>query len=99
MFSEHSSHGSIELSRFSGWGISWLASLFASDQSDSQQSDTSEPQPDSQQSGSPQSSSQQSDSSPYSAQVYYANDILNVWNVLFTVRCRRGLDIEDMVGV
>ena len=99
VFSEHSSHGSIELSRFSGWGIGWLTSLFASEQSDSQQSDNSEPQPDSQQSGSPQSSSQQSDSSPYSAQVYYANDILNVWNVLFAVRCRRGLDIEDTVGV
>ena len=98
VFSEHSSHGSIELSRFSGWGIGWLASLFTQP-SKTLQSDNSEPQPDNQQSGSPQSSSQQSNGLPYSAQVYYANDILNVWKVLFAVRCRRGLDLEDKVGV
>ena len=67
MFSEHSSHGSIELSRFSGWGIvKWIRSVVA-----------------------PQ----------YSAQVYYANDIPNIWNVLIAIRCRRGLDVEDTVGV
>ena len=96
MFSEHSFHGSIDLSRFSGWGIGWLKSLFSSQQSDSQQSKS---ESDSLQSDSSQSISQQSDGLLYSAQVYYSSDILNIWKVLFTIRCRRGLDLEDMVGV
>lgn len=33
----------------------------------------------------------------YSAQVCYADVNLNTWQVLFTVRCRRGLDLEDTV--
>ena len=71
VFSEHSSHGSIDLSKFSGWAIiRRLTSCFASD-------------------------SQQS----YSAHVYYDNDILNNWEVLFAIRCRKGLDLEDTVGV
>ena len=34
----------------------------------------------------------------YSAQVYYATTVLKTWKVLFTIRCRRGLDLEDTVG-
>ena len=78
VFSEHSSHGSIELSRFSGWGIGRLqiSSIFPLPSfftSDSQQ--------------------------PYSAEVYYTSDKLNSWKVFFTIRRRRGLDLEDMVGM
>ena len=70
VFSDHSSYGSIELSRFSGWGI-MLKSLFR----------------------------QPSDSIQYTAQVYYANSIRNIWTVLFMIRCRKDLDLEDTVGV
>ena len=100
VFSEHSSHGSIELSRFSGWAIvRWLFG-FDSHQPDSQQSSStqSEPQPDNRQSDSSQSNSQQSDGVRYSAEVYYAN-VLNNWKVFFTIRCRRGLALEDTVSV
>ena len=69
VFSEHSSYGSIELSRFSGWGIGWLMSLF---------------QPDSQQ---------------YSGQVFYASEAPSKWQVLFAVRHRGDLDLDDTVSV
>ena len=77
-FSEHSFYGSIELSRFSGWGImkrnsgwgvGWLMSLF---------------QPDSQQ---------------YSGQVFYASEAPSKWQVLFAVRHRGNLDLDDTVSV
>ena len=72
----------------------------SSQQPDSHVFDTSryEPQPDSQQSEKAQPS-QKSDVLPYTAQVYYSNDIVNIWNALFTIRCRRGLDLEDTVSV
>ena len=69
VFSEHSSYGSIELSRFSGWGIGWLMSLF---------------EPDSQQ---------------YSGQVFYASEVPSKWQVLFAVRHRGDLDLDDTVSV
>ena len=69
VFSERSSYGSIELSRFSGWGIGWLKSLF---------------QPDSQQ---------------YSGQVFYASEAPSKWQVLFAVRHRGDLDLDDTVSV
>ena len=65
VFSEHSSHGSIELTRFSGWAIvNWIWPDVA-----------------------PQ----------YSAEVYYVNDMLNTWKVLFTIRRRKSLSLEDKV--
>ena len=69
VFSEHSSYGSIELSRFSGWGIGWLKSLF---------------QPDSQQ---------------YSGQVFYASEAPSKWQILFAIRHRGNLNLDDMVSV
>ena len=74
VFSE-SSHGSIELSRFSGWAICCLKShrTYDSLQSDKQQS--------------------------YSAHVYYVHKILNNWEVLFAIRCRKGLVLADTVSV
>ena len=70
VFSEHSSYGSISLSRFSGWSIiaRKIKSFF-----------------------------RQSDSQRYSAQVCYADASLNSWQVLFTIRCRSGLELEDTV--
>ena len=65
VFSEHSSHGSIELSRFSGWGIVRRNRSLVPHQ--------------------------------YSAQVYYSDDILNTWKVLFAIRRRKSLDLEDTV--
>ena len=65
IFSEHSYHGSISLSRFSGWGIIAKIGSFFTQQ--------------------------------YSAQVCYADAALNSWYVLFTIRCRKGLDLEDTV--
>ena len=67
VFSEHSSHGSIELSRFSGWGILKRNRSVVLQQ--------------------------------YSAQVYYSDDILNTWKVLFAVRRRKNLILEDTVCV
>ena len=68
VFSELSSHGSIELSRFSGWVIGWVKSLFVSQQSDDQQPDILQPQSDIQQ---------------YMGQVFYASDTSNEWKVVF----------------
>lgn len=36
---------------------------------------------------------------PYSAQVYYAKATCNKWPILFAIRRRRGLDLEDTVGI
>ena len=65
VFSEHSSYGSIELSRFSGWGIVRRNRSVVSHQ--------------------------------YSAQVYYSDDVLNTWKVLFAIRRRKNLVLEDTV--
>ena len=88
VFSEHSSYGSIELSRFSGVVIGWLTSCFRSDHHDSQQSDIPEPQPDIQE---PQPDIQ------YRGQVFYAFDAPRKWQVVFAIR--RRLDFDATVSV
>ena len=88
VFSEHSSQGSISLSRFSGIGIATEA--FSTFLSDSQS--TKSLQPDSQSTKSLPSEDQQ-----YSAQVCYARDALNAWFILFAIRRRMDLELEDMV--
>lgn len=42
---------------------------------------------------------QQPERQEYEAQVYYMNPAVNTWHVLFAIRCRKGVDLEDKVCV